>query len=403
MWSPATEQEIIQGIASGAIKETHFIEVKERSRNEQVAQTLASLAIDGGQFILGIAEENSADCPKRLKPAPIPIKDWTERIDGIARNSIEPPLAVRVRVIPSNAVDGSGYIVMSVAASPLAPHMSDGRYYGRGEASKHTLSDAEVLRHHHRRQQQVNLADRLLDEAEENDYVPSHRRQCGHVYLVAEPLMPVDTTRVEEFLADENAIRSFVMAAQKECRQNLHEWAPTPMNAQIVRVRDASTSAVSRDANGPGRSPDPGNSSEHSLLDIELTDTGGLRIFLGRGVDTYGDIETPTIIDPIVVAYAQRLAFWIVRLSEIYGYQSTWTCAFRINGIAGRQPQSAQDNWGFDMRGNSMERDVFSSSCTVSTLDVRHNRESVVRPLVAKFLRVLGVADSYDLGLTKRS
>ena len=48
--------------------------------------------------------------------------------------------------IPSGS--GKGVLVVNIPASPRAPHMAGGRYYGRGDKTNYQMSHAEVLRRH---------------------------------------------------------------------------------------------------------------------------------------------------------------------------------------------------------------------------------------------------------------
>jgi hypothetical protein len=75
MWQPASEAHIVEGIRSGALSESHYVEVKEQARNEQIAQTLASFAIDGGMFIIGIAEVKEGNGSKRPFPSLSPSRE----------------------------------------------------------------------------------------------------------------------------------------------------------------------------------------------------------------------------------------------------------------------------------------------------------------------------------------
>lgn len=396
LWNPTSEQEVIDGIASGMLRESHYIEVKETARNEQIAQTLASLAIDGGLFIIGVAEERDGRGNKRLVPKPCQLEGLLERVDGIARNRIEPPLPVRSTGIPSANDETIGYLVISVAASPLAPHMTDGKYYGRGDASKHSLSDAEVLRHHERRQRQADLGKQLLDEAEANDFLSPHERESGHIYLVAEPLMPVNEELVEQLLEDESAVRSFITSGVNKCRVNLVDWHPNPSSAYNYQHRAGGVAMVSNEASGPGRSTNTDWFNESGLLEIQLTEGGGIRILLGRGTVTVPNTEEQAVFDGLAVAYAQRLIYWVGKLSEKYGYRSTWTVGLRMNGIRGLRSYVGVDDWRYHRPSSSMDQDSYSSTRTVATDTVIEDPEAVVKSLVGRLLRVLGSASAYQ-------
>ncbi len=393
LWKPVSEADIVEGIKNGSIAESHFIEVKEQARNEQIAQTIASFAIDGGMFILGIAEEKGENGAKRLVHKPLPVEGLPERIDGITRNNIEPPLPVTTTII-SSGTDGEGYVVITVEASPLAPHMTGNKYYGRGGASKHALCDAEVLRHHERRRRQDGLGMQILDDAESNDYLPKGERQYGHVYLIAEPLMAVNESRVEEFLDNDQELTRFIQSGQNECRANLASFYPTPEYATRVRRRDTGVSMVNSDADGPGRTPNSELFSEKSLLDIELRETGGLRIFIGRGTD-FLNPEEKIICDGIAVAYTQRLLFWTNKLSELYGYHSLWSLGLRINGIQGLRSQLKVDNWDTFESPSTMDTDVYSRVHNAGSNSIATEPDTAIVALVGRLLKVLGTTKNH--------
>mgnify|MGYP003575620769 CR=1 FL=1 len=387
MWQPVSEADIVEGIRSGALSESHYVEVKEQARNEQIAQTLASFAIDGGMFVIGIAEVKEGNGSKRLVPKPLAVEGMIERIDGISRNAIEPPLPVTTRLVPVR--DGTGFVVVSVPPSPLAPHMAGNKYYGRGDASKHALSDAEVLRHHQRRQEQADLGIRLLDAAEASDPIPSSERKHGHIYLVAEPLMPVNGTLVEQFLDDNEALLNFLVSGQNKCKKNLAGFDPTPRYATRIKPREVGVSMMNTDAEGAMQVPKPAGFSEQSILDIELLESGGIRILIGRGTATWTPGES-IVCDGLALAYAQRLTFWTSTLSKRYGYRSLWSLGLRVNGVKGLRSHMKVDDWSSFEPPRTMPGDVYSRTITVSADALDSSPEDAVESLVGRLLKMLG-------------
>lgn len=395
LWKPTSEKDVLRAIQNGTLRETHHIEVKQSARPVQIAQTLASLAIDGGLFILGIAEQKDERGNKRFVPNPISLEGELERIDGVARNSIDPPLVVRSYTVPSENDPHEGYVVVSVEASMTAPHMVDNKYYGRGEVSKHALSDADVIRLHERRQQLADRGERLLEEAEQRDYLPKAHRKFGHLYLVAEPMLPVPSSVVQNFLEDEMKLREFVLSGTNQCRLNLRKWYPSPEYAMNYRLRDSSVSMVSSDANGDGRSMNVPPASEDGLFDVELTESGGIRIFIGRGTEPAEKTGESTVFDGIAVAYAQRLTYWAGKLSEQYGYGSVWTLGLRLNGIKGLRAYSKSSSRRTGARGGTFEQDAYSRTCTVSSSVLLESPDEVSISLVGRLLKVLGTTNEH--------
>lgn len=58
-WTPATWEDVIAAAASGLLDETHWVDLKrelpthKRTHNTELAQDLASLAVDSGLLVIG--------------------------------------------------------------------------------------------------------------------------------------------------------------------------------------------------------------------------------------------------------------------------------------------------------------------------------------------------------------
>jgi hypothetical protein len=83
-------------------------------------------------------------------------------------------------------------LIVEVPPSPLAPHMVDGKYHGRGDTVKHVLSDAEVERMH-----AEELIDREIARDPFKDALAVVSAEGGHprardagvcLYVVARPI-----------------------------------------------------------------------------------------------------------------------------------------------------------------------------------------------------------------------
>ena len=197
-WPPATEADLLSALAAGDIAESNNLDVKtligdsDRSRRD-TAKDLASFAVDGGALLIGVREHKDT---RTFECAPVDLHDSLERIEQIAANRIDPPLVVHPREITS-AISGLGYIWVDIPASPDAPHMVDGRYYGRGERTNRSLPDAEVLRLHRLNAGFQTSTAGALDALQLKDpYLQPGRTGAeghlsppafGHLYLVATP------------------------------------------------------------------------------------------------------------------------------------------------------------------------------------------------------------------------
>ncbi|MFF2721915.1 hypothetical protein [Streptomyces sp. NPDC058011] len=109
-----------------------------------------------------------------------------EKIESVARTIPDPPLTVITEEITAEAADGIGYLIVHIPASPVAPHMVDNKYYGRGDKTKYRLGDAEVVSLHARRRSAEADTLTLLRTEMDNDPL---RGVCdqSHLFLVARP------------------------------------------------------------------------------------------------------------------------------------------------------------------------------------------------------------------------
>ncbi|MFI5689537.1 hypothetical protein [Streptomyces sp. NPDC051636] len=97
-----------------------------------------------------------------------------------------PPLNVLTDAIEASANDGTGYLIVHIPASAAAPHMVDGRYYGRGDKTKYHMADTEVAHHHLLCKGSETDALSLLQQEIDQDALGQYGEQ-SHFFLVAQP------------------------------------------------------------------------------------------------------------------------------------------------------------------------------------------------------------------------
>ncbi len=137
-WLPTSEDQLRDALDQGILTERHTLDFKRelpsgRGENKELARDLAQFAVDGGVLIIGVDDNAHL--------TPVDFRGLRERIDQVARDLIDEPLHVRIETIPG-ADPREGYLLVTVPPSPTAPHQVDGRYYGRGDTTKHVLPDA---------------------------------------------------------------------------------------------------------------------------------------------------------------------------------------------------------------------------------------------------------------------
>lgn len=201
-----------------------------------------------------------------------------ERIEQVARTRVSPPLTVRTVTLLSAEDSTKGVLVVVVPPSPVAPHMVDHKYLGRGDKTKYELDDAEVLRLHERRKLWERSADTLLDEEMARDPygVPNER---PHLFIVAEPV----GARPDGLLAivlDDGWIRFLMELVNTRTKPPLvaTQFSPTLSEATHVRNRPGGWGLSTYGITG-ARTIAP-DSRESSQLDLVFDITGAFGSFV---------------------------------------------------------------------------------------------------------------------------
>ncbi len=181
-WRPETIEELQSYIDSGVAKENQFVDFKQQlpPKNTDTARHLAGFAIDGGELVIGVAEPRSGEFEIR----PIEHAGLPEKIDQIARSSVDPPLLVETRTLVQPSDPSTGVVWVSIPPSPQAPHQVGGAYYMRADKQTVPMSDPEVERLSRARRITLEGIESLLRETMEKDTTG----ELPHIIGVARPL-----------------------------------------------------------------------------------------------------------------------------------------------------------------------------------------------------------------------
>jgi hypothetical protein len=153
MWVPRSADDIIAVLPS--FTESASVEAKRElpppRKNPELAIDIAAMSTDGGVIIYGIEEDKAAGT---FSASPIPLAGTHERVAQVAAGAIGGSPVIEVIPLPYGP-EGSGFLVVVVSASPLAPHMvmlkGEQRFYGRTAAGNDALGQGEVDRLYERR------------------------------------------------------------------------------------------------------------------------------------------------------------------------------------------------------------------------------------------------------------
>lgn len=167
MWVPEDLEALEVAAESGVLEERHDFDAKRQlpTSNKELAKDIAAMTTDGGSLIYGVGEDADGR-PRVLNP--IELKGAAERIDQVAQNSISPTPKLRFARLRRPDDDSRGYLVVSIPASPEAPHQvtvgSDRRFYGRCDTGNRRLSEEEIARLYERRTSRRHDRGQLLDD-----------------------------------------------------------------------------------------------------------------------------------------------------------------------------------------------------------------------------------------------
>src|SRR6266540_4257369 len=206
-WTPTAWSDVVEAAAGGLLDESHWLDLKQelpagkRTHNTELAQDLASLAVDGGLLVVGIEDHNS----RAGKVRGVELAKLADRVDQVARDKVRPSLVVRSHEVPNPDRPGWGCLFVHVPRSAEAPHMVDHVYYGRGDRANIRLSDEQVRAIIEDRRRSRTDVTGELRRMVDDDPITGDERRLGHLYLLAQPETAAEEALVE-FLARDEAM-----------------------------------------------------------------------------------------------------------------------------------------------------------------------------------------------------
>jgi hypothetical protein len=397
-WTPTAWSDVVEAAAGGLLDESHWVDLKQelpggkRTHNTELAQDLASLAVDGGLLVIGIEDHDS----RAGRVCGVELARLADRVDQVARDKVRPSLVVRSHEVPDPDRPGWGCLLVHVPPSAEAPHMVDYVYYGRGDRANARLGDEQVRAIiEGRRRGRADVTAELRQMADD-DPIAADERQLGHLYLLAQP-----ETTAEEVLVGLLARGDAVRAIQE-------------LLGSVVRERSSST-GFSPDVHGLvdgvpraeglaliSYSAEEGPRREQSLLELVVREDGGIRLTCGRGTDAFpppgwspSDRPPMAVIAILVLGLANSVAVLAGRLADAYtAYQGQWRLGIRMDRLRGAVPLDRLQG-PLHRSGHPYSRDEYERVTSASTEELVNAPHAVAERLVAPLLRGLGIASRY--------
>lgn len=387
-WQPHTEADIKAAIDQGLVRESHVFDAKKQpppaNKNIDIAVDLASFAVDGGSILYGVSQPKSTG-PTTL--APFDLSNVPERLDQIARGgAIDPPLTIRVVDIPSDVQTGRGYLWVHIPPSPDAPHAVDGRFRGRSDRTNMVLPSRAVTQLIADRASRVADARALLAHEVDRDPSPVDARNQLHLFVVAQPAaggrhMLGQAIGSQDWRAwIEGDFKTTVRSVPSQGEPDLFNTA----GSLYPRVDGWAVSTYEMGEDRALRSSGSQPVSEDQLLDFEIRDDGGLRLFCGRASAEVTEADR-RVLTEVIATLTQRVLLGAVAVSDKTGYQGGWAfgLALRVPGTVGIHRGSLQ---GYATR----RVEPYDETVNATIDELRSRPNEIARALLTRFYRGFG-------------
>lgn len=394
-WTPETIDALKAAVQNGVLVEGHQLDFKREIPvgavgNKSLAKDLAAFAIDGGRIIIGVAENRDAAHTVR----PVPLAGLKERVDQIARSAVSPPLALRCIELSTIEDPNQGCLIVVVPPSPAAPHQAAERLWGRGDTTNYVLPPSEVSALYERRARRRTDVDALLDSEIARDPTRDDLRQLGHLFVVAQP-EAVDDELFLRALGGQN----FSAWLHKSLMPTLalSRWSPdvgtvgsSCRRARGWAVHDYCISeerAVRPNGELPAR--------ENQLLDMEVLEDGGIRLFSARATDTRNDAIK--FMDVVVAGLILRVVETARTIADTTCFFGSWQLGVALTNMRGAVSHEASQNFMANPSGFSETAYRRTSAATYE--DLTADIIAVVSKLASPLLR--GFQSTFDLNSLK--
>ncbi|MEU3017204.1 MULTISPECIES: ATP-binding protein [unclassified Nocardiopsis] len=389
-WRPASEADLEAALNEGAFTETPKREAKQQLRgSKDQAKDMASFAIDGGLIVVGVREVKAEG---RFALAPVA---WVDQIletpARIAASACDPPLQVSVEWLESER-PGHGYLLIEVPASPLAPHMAGGAYYGRGDREKRRLSDAEVERLIRARDTSLDVVRAALRERVDKDPFPEGT--LAHLHLVALPSRRVPGMFKAWTAAEDARPLLFDLVRDGVTRRTRDRAGPASRVSPVL----GELASGFRTAGGVGIASQLATSSmvvrEERDLRFVVRERGEVSLYCGRAA---ARTDGRYLFFDGALAYRVRAFLDLLgSLSEDAGYGGGWDVGVAVTNTHGMSAWGGENG---SAPGTEYDADRYEQVTRVPRLELEKPGSATDR-LVGELLRSLGNASAHTDLLT---
>ncbi|MGW1929965.1 AlbA family DNA-binding domain-containing protein [Streptomyces sp. NPDC001919] len=408
-WIPKTETDLQTAIDEDLFEENHHLDLKKapnsKGDNKELARDLASFAVDGGTLVIGVQENKDN---RTFELAPQPLNGLPEKVEQVARTIPDPPLTVITEEISAAAGDGTGYLIVHIPASPVAPHMVDNRYFGRGDKTKYQMGDAEVVALHARRRNTEADTLTLLHKEMDEDPLDGIGSQ-SHFFLVAQPTAARWDICLPVTGAQDWNLRMHTLINRVQDNQKLRDalsnkgFSPDLGEAHQGHRRARGVARSSAGLRSDRTYAPEGRRGDEDVIEVQLFENGGLRLFMSRLSDgssahhTSGDDAEQVLFDAGAVILTRHMLELTRLVSEEVGYHGNWSLAVGANRLRGRRRYTGESLFASN---HLYSDDTYEESTGATLAELRDAPGAVTRRLLGPLLRSLGSEEVFAKALS---
>lgn len=390
---PSTMGELEAALSGGLLVEGHHLDLKRqlgtgKDANRDLAKDLAAFSVDGGILYVGVCEGAPGQLPSLH---PVQLAGLKERVDQVARSVPRPPIQVRTLEVPSE-VEGSGFLVVIIPPSPEAPHMVNGSYWGRSDTTNYVLLDAEVVRLHERRSASAERAESLVRSEMARDPAAAEGMNTeAHLFVVAQPVV-TDPELLLRAVPERN-LRRWVGEAivRGDPGKQWGDGGYSPniggMASQLSPRAHGYAAHTYRLAAGRFvvREDGPRATEEGDLLDIELREDGGVRLFCGRA--TRQRDGSRLFIGPLVFGMTRSVIEAARAVASVSSYFGSWDLGIGLSNLRGAVDHHSAFN--FDVQPWPFSDDAYLAVTRATREELDSSPNDVRHRLTGRLERAL--------------
>lgn len=380
----ASWEQLLDAARVGVLTETQWVELKAAlpaaasKPNLELARDLASLSVDGGVLVIGVRDPG--DAAELVVGTDDALEALKSRVDQVAGSTrIQPPLHVQLTAVPRPDEPTRHVLLVEVPASPAAPHMVDGNYWGRGATGKRPLTDAEASRlWAERRGAHDSFEQRLRTPPAELTHLWASPRRLGWGQLLLEPLLGRLGPRLTE------AVPAGIQPLQLVVEAGTFRatWSPNLHSLNHALSHPDGLAAASF--------IDPADLDERYLLHLLLRDDGQVRVLAPTLTPGSADGATLCISVNHLMELTHQALQLAAHVGEAYlGYTGGWKAGFYLEGLVGQVSAQSLGNHYGGWRPTPFQTDTYVRSATVSSADLLDHQPDVVAALLGDLARGL--------------